>query len=226
MVCMDEALGVRVKKALPFLRDAGAVLEKMFYDHAEWIRVEAGQHLLMQEQTCEILGFVLSGRARVYKVSACGREITLFRVEAGGGCILAASCILNNEPYPAFALAETDLEAVAIPAHIFACWVEKYPFWRDFVFQMMSERIGSVIMLVEEVAFRRMDTRIAEYLTHACNGTKRIHTTHQKIAADLGTSREVVSRILKDFEHRGWVGLSRNVVEVKNLNGLAMPTPV
>lgn len=225
MVCMDEALAVRVKKMLPFLRDAGAVLEKMFYDHAEWIQVRAGQHLLMQGQTCEILGFVLSGQARVYKVSECGREITLFRVEAGGGCILAASCILNNESYPAFALAETHLDAVAIPAHIFACWVEKYPFWRDFVFQMMSERMCSVITLVEEVAFRRMDTRIAEYLVQACNGLQTIQTTHQKIAADLGTSREVVSRILKDFEHRGWVGLARNMIEVKDLDGLRLPTP-
>lgn len=223
MLCFEEGLRARVQNALPFLQQAGAVLEDLFYEHAEWMRMSAGQHLLMQEQSCEIFGFVLSGRARVYKMSACGREITLFRVEAGGSCILAASCILNDEPYPAFALAETDLEAVALPAHVFLSWVNKYPFWRDFVFQMMSERMGSVITLVEEVAFRRMDTRIAEYLSQACNGTKMIQTTHQKIAADLGTSREVVSRILKDFEHRGWVGLARNMVEVKDLNGLIMP---
>jgi CRP/FNR family transcriptional regulator, anaerobic regulatory protein len=226
MLFLEEELGARVQRTLPFLQRAGAVLEKMFYEHAELVHISAGQHLLMEGQSCEILGFVLSGRARVYKMSECGREITLFRVEEGGGCILAASCILNNEAYPAFALAETDLEAVVLPANIFVCWVEKYPFWRDFVFQMMSERIGSVITLVEEVAFRRMDTRIAEYLAQACNGTKMIQTTHQKIAADLGTSREVVSRILKDFEHRGWIGLARNMVEVKDLDGLVMPTPV
>lgn len=222
MLCLEE--GLHVQKTLPFLKRAGAALEKLFYERAEWVRISAGQHLLLEGQVCEILGFVVSGHARVYKVGECGREITLFRVTAGGGCILAASCILNHEPYPAFALAETDIEAVVIPAHVFVCWVEKYPFWRDFVFQMMSERMGSVIGLVEEVAFRRMDIRIAEYLAQACHTTQTIHTTHQKIAADLGTSREVVSRILKDFEHRGWIGLARNMVQVKNLEQLGMPT--
>ncbi|MDP6037338.1 MAG: Crp/Fnr family transcriptional regulator [Candidatus Latescibacteria bacterium] len=86
---------------------------------------------------------------------------------------------------------------------------------------MMGERLTSVITLIEEVAFRRVDSRIAEYLANSINGSTEIRTTHQKIAADLGTSREVVSRILKDFEHQGWISLSRNAIQVNNVGALA-----
>ena len=209
-----------VKETLSFLDLAEPKLVDLFFEHAQYINISAGEHLLMEGQECGILGFVLSGRARVYKLGENGREITLFRVEKGGGCILAASCILNDQPYPAFAIAETDMQAIAVPSDTFKCWVKKYPFWQNFVFQLMNQRITSVITLIEEVAFRRVDSRVAEYLAESVNGTAEIHTTHQKIAADLGTSREVVSRILKDFEHRGWIALSRNSIQVQNVAAL------
>lgn len=218
-----EGKCARERSVLPFLNQAGAQLEDLFYEQAEYVRISTGQHILMEGQTCEVLGFVLLGQARVYKLGECGREITLFRVTDGGSCVLAASCILNGVPYPAYAVAETDLEAFVIPGQVFTCWVETYPFWRDFVFKMMFERMGSVISLVEDVAFRRMDTRVAEYLVRASNDSKCVQTTHQKIATDLGTSREVVSRVLKHFEHRGWIGLARNMIEVKSLDDLSMP---
>lgn len=209
-----------VKETLAFLDSAEPKLVDLFFDYAQYLDVSAGEHLLLEGQECGILGFMLSGRARVYKLGENGREITLFRVEPGGGCILAASCILNNQPYPAFAIAETDMKAIAVPAQVFKCWVQKYPFWQTFVFQLMNERITSVITLIEEVAFRRVDSRVAEYLAESVNGTTEIRTTHQKIAADLGTSREVVSRILKDFEHRGWISLARNTIQVQNIAAL------
>lgn len=224
MLTATGDLRTHVRSTLTFLNGADPRLVDLFCDQVEYIKARTGEHLLMEGQECGILGFMLSGSARVYKIGESGREITLFRLGPGEGCILAASCILNQVPYPAFALAETDMSAVVVSAPVLRAWVEKYPFWRDYIFQLMGQRIASVITLIEEVAFRRMDVRIAEYLTEAAEKSQGIlHVTHQKIAADLGTSREVVSRILKDFEHRGWVSLSRNAIRVPELDVLAVP---
>ena len=217
-----SSLNQSVIDILTFLDPAAPQLIDLFFSHARYIDVSAGKHLFMEGQECGSLSFVLNGRVRVYKLGENGREITLFRVESGQGCTLTASCILNDQPYPAFAITETDIQTIAVPAEIFKIWITQYPFWQNFMFQHMNERITSVLTLIGEIAFRRVDSRIAEYLTTSVNGNTEIHTTHQKIAADLGTSREVVSRILKNFEHQGWISLSRNMIQVQNVDELAL----
>ncbi len=214
----------RVRETLQFLKGAGPELLDMFYEKAEFVQIRAGQHILTEGAECNMIIFLLSGSARAYKLGENGREITLYRIKGGEGCVLAASCILNHTPYPVFAVAEFDLEALIVAAPVFRCWVQKYAFWRDYVFGLMSQRITSVIMLIEEIAFRRMDTRISEYLIQKMDVVSgKLQTTHQQIAADLGTSREVVSRILKDFEHRGWIVLSRNIIQIKDSDALGVP---
>ncbi|WP_456372593.1 Crp/Fnr family transcriptional regulator [Thiolapillus sp.] len=174
-------------------------------------RLEAGQHICMEGSTCSHLAFVLSGVGRIYKLSETGREITLYRVEPGECCILTLSCIISTKRFPAFAVSESELQAIMVPASAIQAWMEDSPLWRRYAWNLIAERLGEIISLVEEVTFRRMDERLAFYLNQRdlfpLGEQKRI--THQQIAAELGTSREVISRLLKDLEEQGLVELGR-----------------
>ena len=174
-----------------------------------------GRDICREGENCSHLALVTRGTARVFKLAESGREITLYRVEPGECCILTASCMLSGRPFPANATVESNLEAALLPAPQVIRWMSESAAWRHFLWNLLAERLGDVIGLVEEVAFRRMDRRPAEYLAqHVLNGGKTLQATHQQIAADLGTSREVISRMLKDFELRGLLRLSRGRIEL------------
>jgi CRP/FNR family transcriptional regulator len=143
-----------------------------------------------------------------------GREITLYRFSNGESCILTANAILNQKTFPAVAVVESEAEAVMIPAETFRDWVRRYDLWREFVFDLLSQRLSSVMSILDEVVFRRMDARIAALLVNRSRPGARIRITHQEIAAELGTSREVVSRILEGFAAAGVIGSSRGEIEV------------
>jgi len=156
---------------------------------------------------------VLSGRARVYKSGQSGREVTLYRINPGQSCILTASCILSQQSFPAIAVTETEVEVVGIPARRLQQWMAQDMAWQQYVFGLLSQRLIAVMDVIEEVAFQRMDSRISAYLLKAIVlDTDRIFTTHEAIAQELGSSREVVSRILKDLERRGVLRLSRGAI--------------
>ena len=112
--------------------------------------------------------------------------------------------------------------AVVIPAGILPSWFNQHDAWRGYLFELLSQRLASVIELVEAVAFRHMDVRLAAYLVEAAPATGLIERTHEAVAADLGTSREVVSRLLKDFEQEELVALARGVIRVCDKDGLAL----
>jgi CRP/FNR family transcriptional regulator len=173
--------------------------------------IPAGTPLYRQGDSCSAIAFVISGEVRVFKIGETGREITLYEIGPGETCILNASCILSGRSYPAYAttLSETDL--VFVPSDSFRRMVSTSDEMQRFMFSIMSERLTSVMELVEEVAFGRMDQRLMDYLVEKSE-SGRLETTHQKIANELGTSREVVSRLLKDFERRDLIRLGRNSI--------------
>ena len=171
--------------------------------------------------SCSYFTFVVNGSVRVFKVSESGKEITLYRLYKGDSCILTASCILSASRFPAISVTETEVDGILVPSNVFREWVEDFPFWRKYVYDLMAERLNSVITIVEEVAFKRMDARIAEFLFE--RGEKfglSLSLTHKDIAYELGTAREVVSRLLKDFEKKGLITLERSHVNIKDLNKL------
>jgi len=174
----------------------------------------AGTHLYWEGDSCSGIAFLLSGAIRVYKCGETGREITLYEIGPGETCILNASCILGNKAYPANAVTLSKGELVLVPAHDFRRLLGSHEAMRDFVFALLSERLGEVMELVNEVAFRRMDERLMEYLVEK-SGDGVLMATHQKIASDLGTSREVVSRLLKDLERQGKLSLARNSISLQ-----------
>ncbi len=175
------------------------------------VQLPAGQHICMEGSTCSHLAFVLSGTGRIYKLSETGREITLYRVEQGECCILTLSCIVSEKRFPAFAVSESDLQAIVVPAGAIQQWMDDNRTWRRYAWNLIAARLGEVISLVEEVTFRRMDERLAFYLNQSnlFPPGRQTRITHQQIAAELGTSREVISRLLKDLEEQDIVELGR-----------------
>ena len=169
--------------------------------------------MFLHPVSCSGIAFLLSGSIRVYKCGESGREITLYEIGPGETCILNASCILGNKAYPANAVTISEGELIMVPAHDFRRLLGSHETMRNFVFSLLSERLGEVMELVNEVAFRRMDERLMEYLVEK-SGDGVLLATHQKIASDLGTSREVVSRLLKDLERQGKLSLARNSISL------------
>jgi CRP/FNR family transcriptional regulator len=177
---------------------------------------QKGEHLYSQGDRCTAIALLLSGEVRVYKVGETGRELTLYEFGRGETCILNASCIMSRIPYPAEAETTAQGEMLLLPAPDFRQLMGAYEHMREFFCTVLSQRITSMMALIEEVAFKNMDDRLLAYIIEKANNGK-LHVTHQKIAADLGTSREVVSRLLKDFERRGKVSLARNLITLTGL---------
>jgi len=167
----------------------------------------------LEGQPCTDLELMLSGDKRVYKSSPAGREITLYEVGRGEACIINATCVLSDAPCPVNAMAITDVSSLLIPAGDFRNLLSTYEEMRAFVFGSISQRIAVVLELIEEIVFEKMDRRLFDYLVEKSEDGM-LSMTHQQIANDLGTAREVVSRLLKDFERKGKVALSRSHIRL------------
>jgi CRP/FNR family transcriptional regulator, anaerobic regulatory protein len=202
-------------KIFPVFASGRNSLVKELLDASRLQDVPAGMRLYAEGDACAAIAFVLDGEIRVYKISESGREITLYEIGQGETCILNASCTLSGTSYPANAVTTTPARILLIPAPHFRRLVGEHEELREFVFSLLSRRLSSVMELVEEVAFGRMDGRLMDYLVEKA-GNGHLDTTHQRVANDLGTSREVVSRLLKDFERKGRVKLARNGITLLN----------
>jgi CRP/FNR family transcriptional regulator, anaerobic regulatory protein len=154
----------------------------------------------------------LAGQSRVYKMSSSGREILLYRVGAGETCVITTTCLLGNSNYPASTIVEEAVRDVIIPSPAFNQLMIDSKVFRTFVMTNYGALISDLIVLLDEVAFHSLDARLAKLLLDA--GADSISRTHQLIADELGTAREVVSRQLKRFEQKGWVRLGRGNVEI------------
>lgn len=182
----------------------------------EMVHFDSGTTLFRPGDRCQGIGFFLEGEARVFKLAESGREITLYTIAPGETCIMNAACLLSEIDYPAHAETTEKGSALMVPADHFRRLVGTEPVMQKFVYTMFSDRLCLVLELIEEIAFGRLDSRLADYLVErAENGIVR--TSHQAIANDLGSSREVVSRLLKDLERRGNLRLSRNLIEIISL---------
>lgn len=164
--------------------------------------------------------FLLDGTVRVQQVSEGGHEIVLYRIHAGQSCVLTTACLLAYEDYAAEGIAETPVSAAAIPRDVFDELVAQSQSFREFVFAAFSKRITDLFRMIDEVAFQRIDVRLAHSLVTLAGTDDHIATTHQKLAAELGTAREVVSRQLQEFQRRGWVQLARGAVTLKDRTAL------
>lgn len=177
---------------------------------------EPGEQLYEEGFPCPFVPFLVQGSVRVFKIGESGREITLYRVRPGQVCILSTNCSISDKQYPAIAEAEEHSVVYIVPGGEFRRMLRKYPALQDFVFDLMSERLVEMMAVVEEVTFRRIDLRVLDYLLRSTlpPGSPVVETTHGRLAIELGTSREVISRKLKELERDGHLRLVRGRVEV------------
>ncbi len=181
------------------------------------LHLPAGTQLFSERESCRGFPLLLAGTIKVVKSTPSGREMLLYRVEAGGSCIITSSCLLGHTPYSARGIAETPLDMLVLPAEQFARLVAEHETFRDFVFHLFAERISELMQLVEEVAFHRLDQRLAKLLL---SRSEPIHCTHQALAEELGSVREIVSRLLKGFAAQGLVALGREQITLLDRAGL------
>ena len=182
---------------------------------------DAHIHDIVEGDDVDAIALLITGAVRVYKVGETGREITLYRFGLGESCILTANAILSRQTFSAIATVEQDAEAVMIPAAIFRDWMQRYEQWREFIFMLLAQRLSTVMALVDEVTFQRMDIRVAALLLERSQPDEPIRITHQEIAAELGSSREVISRILENLARQGIIRVLRGSIEVLDAAQLA-----
>lgn len=217
---LDENHFEQISLALPFLQSASPQLIRDFKVNAYFAKIPSGRDIFVEGDEVDGIALMMSGVVRVYKLGETGREITLYRFGEGESCVITANAILNQQDFPAIAQVEQDAEAVMIPAEVFSNWVKQYDPWRDFVFSLVSDRLASVMEIVDEVAFQRMDRRVASFLLNRSKIQNPILITHQEIANEIGSSREVISRLLQDFSNRDLVRLSRGEIQILDFEAL------
>ncbi|RMC98806.1 Crp/Fnr family transcriptional regulator [Aquitalea palustris] len=203
--------------ALAGLDDAS---RQLLQAHSQPVRVAEGTVLFREGSPCQAYLFVLEGQIRVQKVGENGREITLYRVEAGETCIVTTACLMSGTDYDAEGVAETAIAAQALPIPAFRQLLATSAAFRDFVFRAYGSRIADLLLLIEEVSFGRIDQRLAACLLQRARGQSALSLTHQEVAAELGSAREVISRQLKDFERRGWIQLGRGQLQLLDSGAL------
>jgi CRP/FNR family transcriptional regulator len=177
------------------------------------IRMPKGTVIFGPGNSPENLLFLLDGTVRVQQLAENGREIVLYRVQAGESCVMTTACLLAYEDYSAEGVAETDIKAAAIPRAVFDDLISQSTEFRTFVFSAYSKRITDLFHVIEDIAFQRMDIRLAQKLLDLKQGDT-VKATHQQLAAELGTAREVISRQLSEFQRRDWIKQTRGNVEL------------
>jgi CRP/FNR family transcriptional regulator len=208
----------RLRERFPALGGLPAArLERLVAD-GQVLQVPAGAILFDAHQPCRGFPLVLEGAVRVVMNAPSGREILLYRVDPGQGCIMSGGCLLGHSDYAARGVAEGDVTLLSIPPAPFQSLLLEHEPFRRFVFGMYGERLAEVMTLVEEVAFRRLDERLAQLLIRR---GPVVEATHQALADELGSVREIVSRLLRSFEQRGWVKLERERVTLADPKALA-----
>jgi CRP/FNR family transcriptional regulator len=176
------------------------------------VQMPSGSWLFRLGDRCEGFGFVIDGCIKVSISSESGREMVLYRVRPGESCTVTVSCLVNDRPYPAEGIAEGALEAVSIPRTLFNDLIAGSAVFRRFVLEIFSTRVNSLMELVNEVAFNKLDQRLASRLLEL---GPVVTMTHQELAGELGTSREMVSRLLENFADEGLVTLSRKRIAIE-----------
>ena len=216
---MQHASTLEWLTTFPPLNALEASARELLAKHSKIVEAPIGTVGYREGGACGAYVMRLAGQSRVYKMSASGREILLYRVGAGETCVITTTCLLGNSNYPASTIVEEAITDVIIPSNAFNQLMIDSKVFRTFVMTNYGALISDLIVLLDEVAFHSLDARLAKLLLDA--GDKEINRTHQQIADELGTAREVVSRQLKRFEQKGWVALGRGHVEVNDKAALS-----
>lgn len=207
----------QIDKLFPVLRQLPAKAREQLFAAGQVVELPEEQMLMQQQQQCQFIPFVISGVLRIYKLSPNGREMTLYRTSTGETCLASIACQLTGDEFPALAQVEESAVLFMVPATVYHDVLDKQLHWKDFLINSIYSHLTETMQTLEAVAFDRTDNRLVQWLldqTHHKIGT--IRYTHEAIAVELGTAREVVSRLLGELKAQGAVQLGRGRIEVIN----------
>lgn len=210
-----------LKDIIPFFISVNEKIERDFSEIAVAQYFRKGTFISMEGDSCNYFPIIKSGIIRVYKVGNKGQEITLYRINSGESCILTISCLLAQNKFPAIAVVEEDSEVLLVPAATLREWIRKYEIWAEYIYNYLSEVLMNVLEIIENISFKKIDVRIIEFLiNYSLKHSKTIKLTHQQIAYDIGTAREVVSRTLKELELQNIISQTRGKIVVNDISKL------
>lgn len=199
---------------VPLFSNLPDSLKKILLRYTRVVSYKKNQVIFRPGESCQYFILVLQGAVRVRKNSADGREINLHRLKSGDFCEVSTMCFLADRQYCAEAVAEAVSKVVLVDKRCFNELLKASPEFQLRIYDVVNQNLNQLIHFVENVAFSSLELRLAERLFEASAECLEIKETHREIAADLGTSREVVSRMLKSFEHKKWVELKRGCIMV------------
>jgi len=211
---------VKWNEIIEQLIDLDEVASAELLSRAGEVQLPADTIVFHQGDPCNNYLLILEGSVKVLTRAENGREIVLYRLGPGDSCVLTTSCLFGDVPYPAEGSTVTAVRALAIPAPAFKQLIRESEAFRTLVFQTFTAHLAGVIGLLEEVAFGRLECRLSRYLLEQVDAAGRVKVTHQALATELGSAREVISRQLKDLEGRGLLQLQRGNIVLHDRDAL------
>lgn len=197
----------------PAIHQLPTNLQHLVYQTAVTTKLPAQQILFNEGDACLHFIMPLSGSVRVVKLDLSGRELLLYRIRPGDSCMLTVSCLLGSQTYPAQGIVGRSVTAVLLPKDLFIDLITFSEPFREHIFKFFGSRLAQLIQLIEQVTFQKLDQRLAAMLLRR---GPALHTTHQQLADELGSVREVISRLLTDFKEQGAVSIERGKILILN----------
>lgn len=207
-----------------FYNEAERSLQEQLVQTAHKVDLAPGRFFFHEGDICTQVVLVGKGDIRVFKTAESGREITLYHVQAGDICLLTSLTLVTEQAYPASAQVMLPAEVLLFPASTFRKWITAHQVIRQLAFKTIMHRIVDMMVLIDEIMSRKIDHRLAEFLLNHCafdqDQVMTLHLTHEQIATELNSVREVISRTLKKFERQGIIKLSRSCIQLLDPPGL------
>ncbi len=195
------------------------LLVEALIDNCQYFKLPAGTELMHMGSYITVVPLVISGTIKVFREDEKGREVFLYYIKAGESCALTMTACFKMEKSYIKAKIQEETEFIAIPVELVRNFHKEHPSWSKFVFSTFSKRFDEILKVLESVVFHNMDERLSIYLVEKATTLKAstIYSSHKEIADDLVTSREVISRLLKQMEKKGLVQLSRGKIKLTGL---------
>lgn len=179
------------------------------------VEIPKGTVILKEAAYIKEIPLVVEGKIKVRKTDENGKEIILYHIHSGESCILSITSCMNEKQSNAEAITEETSKLVVVPASKVREWMDNHKSWRKFVMQLYYSRLDELLNLVNSISFKQTDSRLYEKLKdlQSKNGD-RLKITHQQLANEIGTAREVISRLLKQLEKDGFISLERGIIKI------------
>ncbi|MHB8961793.1 MAG: Crp/Fnr family transcriptional regulator [Saccharofermentanales bacterium] len=211
-----------IEHRIPFWSELNEAQKKMTLTNINFSKIAQGAQLVRSSSECSGMILLREGRIRAFISSEDGREITLYRLLPGDACVMTASCMLKNVRFQVYLEVEKNVSMFVIPQSIFIRLNTENSAVKDFTMNLMADRFSQVVSIVEQMVFVSIPNRIAIFLMEqsGLNDTDDLEITHDTIAKNIGTAREVVSRVLKTMENDGLVRLARGHIRLLDIRRL------